>query len=225
MNKLAAVKTTKQDNMIIKAAVDAIRSVSLRFHEANKKTNGAHPHILLQVNDTDALFTVQLIGCTQSPASGRTLDEAFESLCANQDAEFLRRRAKTLMDKAQELMDEAAQMDGATPNPEHDITEAGVGEMIVRSVSGKGFFGSAAALAAFMNKDYPDHSLSAATIALAIKKNNERLTMDHGMEIKNTNGVIYYRFPAAVTDPAGAEGTAGTETTPSVKATTEGGAK
>jgi len=116
MNKLAAVKTTKQDNMIIKAAVDAIRSVSLRFHEANKKTNGAHPHILLQVNDTDALLTVQLSGCTQSPASGRTIDEAFESLCANQDAEFLRRRAQTLQDKAAELIAEAYKLEGATPH-------------------------------------------------------------------------------------------------------------
>ena len=54
MNKLVAVKATKQDNMCIKAAVDVIRSVMARFHEANKKTNGTAPHMILQVNDTDA---------------------------------------------------------------------------------------------------------------------------------------------------------------------------
>lgn len=116
MNKLVAVKVTKQDSMIIKAAVDAIRSVSLRFDEANKKIPHTSPHILLQINHTDELFTIQLNGCTQSPASGRTLDEAFESLTNNPDAALLRKRAQTLMDKAQELMDEAAKMDGATPH-------------------------------------------------------------------------------------------------------------
>jgi len=117
MNKLVAVKATKQDNMCIKAAVDVIRSVMARFHEANKKTNGTAPHMILQVNDTDALFTIQLSGCPQSPASGRTFDEAFETLCSNPDAAFLRNRAKTLMDKAQDLLAEACKMEGATPQP------------------------------------------------------------------------------------------------------------
>ena len=135
MNKLTAVKTTNQDEQIIKAAVDAVRSVSLRFHEANKKTNGMHPHILLQVNASDALFTVQLSGCTQSPASGRTLDEAFESLCANQDAEFLRSRAKMLFNKGEELMVEAYKLDGLVPRsfekPDLNATANGAGTVEV----------------------------------------------------------------------------------------------
>jgi hypothetical protein len=114
MKKLTAVKATNQDNQIINAAVDAIRSVLERFHEANK-TIGFAPRAMLQVSVIDSRCTLTLEGSTRSPANGHTIDEAMEFLCSNPDAEFLRGRAKLLMDKAQEILAEAYKLEGIEP--------------------------------------------------------------------------------------------------------------
>ena len=208
--------------MIIKAAVDAIRSVSLRFHEANKKTNGAHPHILLQVNDSDALFTIQLSGCPQSPASGRTLDEAFESLCANQDAEFLRRRAKTLFNKGEELMVEAYKLDGLVPRLAHIAAETagteGTAEtaeavtphltdigLQIACVAAHGFSGTAIELLRKINEHYPDFKSSRMEIAREIEANMTILARDFGLTTMNNEKGTVYTFSLKAATEGGAE--------------------
>lgn len=118
MNKLTAVKPTKQDDQIIKAAVDAVRSVQDRFIAANKGTVCYAPHVTINLKGEDVFFTLTMSGtvCT-SPAVGHTLGEAMESLCSNPDAGFLRRRANTLMQKARELEHEADVLEGVVSQP------------------------------------------------------------------------------------------------------------
>lgn len=122
MKKLTVIKATTQDTQIIKASVDAIRSVIVRFDKANAECP-VSPRVLLQISASEERFTVTLEGCPSSPATGHTIDEALENLVKNPDAAFLRNRAKTLMDKAAELQAEADQLEGIVPGCESNPRE------------------------------------------------------------------------------------------------------
>lgn len=246
MKKLTAVKATNQDNQIISAAVDAIRSVLERFHEANKSI-GFAPRAMLQVSVIDSRFSLTLEGSARSPANGRTIDEAMETLCSNPDAAFLRQRAAMLTDKAEELHREADRLEGIPPEVAVPVAAQGTAETDLDSVLERAhaaavcellepifnvlrqpFYGTAMDIQSNM----PQIKTSRIRISKAIERNMMFFQDMLGLETKPISGVTHYSTPGTKKDFQDAVALAmnqmsvrPVETAPATAAGTEGGAE
>ncbi len=104
---------TQAENDVLAVALDVVAKVLARYEEAARaagRNPGYAPSVALRVNPLGAAWAVLDISGSVE-AHGYTLEHALRNLAAQTDADALRREAKALRAKAEEMDRQAAGME------------------------------------------------------------------------------------------------------------------